>query len=233
MGQEENPTKKLNQVRGHRRRLRDRFLKSGRRALADYELLELLLTYVIPRRDTKPIAKALLKKYRSFNSVLDQPTDRSESIEGIGPQSSAFLALIRSCIERYLEHKVERTKSISSPEDVAHFVRIQLGSRQRECLMVLYLNDSNRLIHHTVVTEGTVNRTAFYPREIVQKALIHNATGLIIVHNHPSGDPIPSERDHGITKKLEKITKEFDIKVRDHLIVTPEKTFSLKTGKLL
>ena len=226
-------TQKKDHRHGHRSRLRERLLRAGRQAFADYELLELLLTYAIPRKDTKPIAKRLLKRFGSFAAVLDQPKERLQEVEGVGPQTSTFLFAIREFIVRYLEQEVEYAKSISSPEDIAEFVRIHLGATPRECLMILYLNDANRLSYHFTVTEGTVDRAPFYPREILKTAFLRDATGLIMVHNHPSGDPVPSENDHKITQRLEKLAAEFDIKVHDHLIVTPNKAFSLKTGKLL
>jgi DNA repair protein RadC len=221
------------QKEGHRKRLRDRFLKGGRGAFPDYELLELLLTYVIPRRDTKPIAKDLLRRYRSFNSVLNQPKDKLEEIERIGPQASIFLMVIRACIERYLEQRVERRKSISSPKDVLQFVRAQLAAKQRECLLALYLNDSNRVLHHSIITEGTVNRIPLYPREILRQGLACNATGLILVHNHPEGQPVPSDHDLEMTRKLEEIAAQIDIRLLDHLVVTGLEAYSIKTGKLL
>jgi DNA repair protein RadC len=218
---------------GHRERLRQRFLKGGRSALPDYELLELLLTYVIPRRDTKPIAKALLRRYRSFNSVLGQTKDRLEAVEGVGEQTSTFISVIHACIERHLEQKVERRRSISSPQEVMQFVRAQLGAKQRECLMALYLSDGKKLLHHGVITEGTVNRTPFYPREIIRQCLVHNATGVIIVHNHPEGEPVPSDQDIEMTKKLEQIATPLNIHILDHIIVTPLQAYSIKTGVLL
>lgn len=218
---------------GHRGRLRERLLKAGRQGFADYELLELLLTYAIPRRDTKPIAKSLLKQFGSFAAVFDQPRERLQEVEGVGPQTTTFLFVIREFMVRYLEQEVEYAKAISSPEDIAEFVRTHLGTAQRECLMILYLNDANRLAHHVIVSEGTVDRAPFYPREILKTAFLRDATGLIMVHNHPSGDPIPSENDHKITRQLEKLASEFNIKVHDHLLVTPHKAFSLKTGRLL
>lgn len=225
--------KKVKSHEGHRKRLRGRFLKGGRNALADYELLELLLTYVIPRADTKPIAKALLRKHRSLNSTFNQAADKLEEIEGIGPQASTFLLVIRACIERYLEQRVERRKSISSPKDVVQFVRAQLAAKQRECLMALYLSDSNRMLHHSIITEGTVNRTPLYPREILRQGLACNATGLILVHNHPQGEPVPSDHDFEMTRKLEEVAAQLDIRLLDHLIVTGLEAYSIKTGKLL
>ena len=226
-------TEKKDHRHGHRGRLRERLLKAGRKAFADYELLELLLTYAIPRKDTKPIAKRLLKQFGSFAAVFDQPRERLLEIEGVGPQTWAFLFAIREFMVRYLEQEVEYAKVISSPEDIAEFVRTHLGAIPRECLMILYLNDANRLKYHVTITEGTVDRAPFYPREILKTAFLRDATGLIMVHNHPSGDPVPSENDHKITLQLEKLTTEFNIKVHDHLIVTPHKAFSLKTGRLL
>ena len=134
---------------------------------------------------------------------------------------------------RYLEQEVQYAETISSPEDIAKFIRTHLGANQRENLMILCLNDANKLLHHINVIEGTVDRAPFYPREVIKAALIHNATALIVVHNHPSGDPVPSENDHKITKRLERLAQEFDMKVYDHLIVTPRKAFSMKTGALL
>lgn len=218
---------------GHRERLRQRLLKAGRQAFADYELLELLLTYAIPRKDTKPIAKRLLKQFGSFTAVLDQPKERLLEIDGVGQQTCTFLLVIREFMVRYLEQEVEYAKTISTPDDITDFVRAHLGSAPRECLMILYLNDANRLAYHNTITKGTVDRASFYPREILKTAFLRDATGLIMVHNHPSGDPIPSENDHKITQQLENLASEFNIKVHDHLIVTPHKAFSLKTGRLL
>ena len=218
---------------GHRSRLRERFKKAGRQAFADHELLELLLAYAIPRKDTKLLAKRLIEQFGSFASVIDQPRERLIEIDGIGDQASIFLSTVRASLTRYLEQKVEKTKTIAKPEDVAEFLRVQLGANQRECLMILCLNDANRLVHHDTIIEGTVNKAPFYPREIIKTALVHNATGLIMVHNHPSGDPTPSENDHRITGIMEELVKEFNITFHDHLIVTPRCAFSLKTGKLI
>jgi DNA repair protein RadC len=169
---------------GHRSRLRARLLKAGREALADYELLELLLAYAIPRKDTKALAKSLVERFGSFAAVLDQPRERLLEVKDVGPQTVTFLLAIRSAMARYFEQEVEQAETISSPEDVANFVRVHIGANQRECLMALCLNDANRLLHHVTVIEGTVDRAPFYPREILKAAILHNATGLIMVHRH-------------------------------------------------
>lgn len=218
---------------GHRNRLRERLIKASRQAFADHELLELLLTYAIPRKDTKGIAKKLIKRFGSFSAVFDQPPERLSEVEGMGPQAATFLLAIKAIMARYFEEGVEQTTKIAKPEDVAQFVRLQLGAEPRECLMVMCLNDKKRLLYHVTIIEGTVDRAPFYPREILKAALLRDATGIIMVHNHPSGDPAPSENDLRITQKLEALSREFDIKLYDHLIVTPRNAYSLKTGKLL
>lgn len=218
---------------GHRNRLRSRFLKTGRESLADYELLELLLTYAIPRKDTKGIAKDLLERFGSFASIFDQPLGRLQEVNGIGPYTATFFIAVKEFMVRYLEQEVEYTETISSPIDITKFIQCHIGSNPRENLMVLCLDDAKKLLHHECVIEGTVDKAPFYPREIMKKALIYNATSLILVHNHPSGDPIPSENDHIITEKLEQISSAFDIVLLDHLIVTPRKSFSIKTGILI
>jgi len=132
-----------------------------------------------------------------------------------------------------MEVQVENQRSISSPEDLFAFVRMHLGPRTVECIYALYLNQAQRIVHQTEVAAGTVNRTPFYPRELLKPALIYNATGMILVHNHPEGHPVPSDLDLEMTKKLEDLAALFDIKLLDHLIVTQEQAYSIKTGKLL
>ena len=218
---------------GHRERLRSRLLKTGRESLADYELLELLLAYPIPRKDTKLIAKNLLHRFGSFASIFDQSAERLQEIKGVGPFTATFFVAIKEFMVRYLEQEIEYSETISSPKDISKFIQSHIGSNPRENLMILCLDDAKQLVYHECVIEGTVDQAPFYPREIMKTALIYNATSLILVHNHPSGDPIPSEYDHSITQNLEKIALQLDIKLLDHLIVTPRSSFSLKTGALV
>ena len=196
-------------------------------------MLELLLTYSISRKDTKKRAKDLINKFGSFAAVFDQPRKRLLEIKGIGSETVTFLLAVRASMVRYFEQHAENADTISTPEDLDKFVKLHIGANQRECLLLLCLNDANKLVHHVIVIEGTVDRAPFYPREIMKSALDHNATKIILVHNHPSGEPTPSENDHRITAQLEKIVAEFSIKLLDHLIVTPRQAFSLKTGRLL
>lgn len=218
---------------GHRRRLRERFHKAGRKAFADYELIELLLTYPIPRVDTKPTAKALLKQFKTIFNVLQQPYESLLEIKGIGPEAATYIRVIQACLTRALEKTVEHRKVISGPEDIFAFVRMHLGPGTTECLFALYLDEIRHVVYHQEVARGTVDRLPIFPREVLKPALIHNATGIILVHNHPDGQPVPSENDLALTAKIEDLSSMFDIKLLDHLIVTKLQAYSIKTGKLM
>ena len=217
---------------GHRQRLRERFAKSGRSALADYELLELLLTYGIPRIDTKAIAKDLLQQFGTILGVLQQPEHLLLKVNGIGKQTVLFLKVIHGCLTRCMETELEEQPSISGPEDIFAFVRLHLGMRENEYVYALYLDNAHHIIHHCEVSAGTVDKSSLYPREVLKPALSYNATGVILVHNHPAGPPIPSEEDLTITRELEKVTALVGVKLIDHVIVTRTQAFSIKTGKL-
>jgi len=226
-------TKKFNGPAGHRKRLRERLSKNGSGALADYELLELLLTYSIPRIDTKPIAKSLLNQFGSIFGVFQQPRERLLEIEGVGPQTAILFRVVQACLARSMEKVVEQQQKITKPEDIFAFIRLHLGQQINECIFAFYLDDARRIVHQTEVSKGTVNRTPFYPREILKPALIYNATGLILAHNHPEGQPVPSEADLEMTKRLEAVAEPLGIKLLDHMIVTRLQAYSIKTGKLL
>ncbi|RJP80880.1 MAG: DNA repair protein RadC [Desulfobacteraceae bacterium] len=218
---------------GHRERLRKRFNKSGRNALADYELIELLLTYVMPRIDTKPFGKALLYQFETILSILQQPEENLMKVKGIGPQTAFFIKVVHACLTRCMESAVEIQTAITGPEDIFAFTRLHLGSQINECAYALYLDTANHIVHHSQVATGTVDRATIYPREVLKPALVNNATGLVLIHNHPSGQPIPSEKDLEITRMLEEVAAPLGIKLIDHMIVTRTQAYSLKTGKLL
>ena len=218
---------------GHRERLRQRFRAAGGVSLADHELLELLLTYAVPRKDTKPTAKALLKKHNSFSSVLEQPLSELENCDGVGPASGTLISLVRACINRYFECEKKSGTRISAPRDIAKLARTCIPATNRECLVLLCLDDDNRLGHSAVISEGTLNRLPVYPREIIKEALLHNASAIILVHSHPAATSAPSEADHRITARLDELLLELGIRFVDHLIVAPDSIFSLKTGELL
>lgn len=218
---------------GHRKRLRERFARSGRTGLADYELLELLLTYAIPRVDTKPMAKALLHQYGSILGVMQQPETHLLKVKGIGRQAVLFLKTIHGCLTRCMEIEIESRPVISGPEEIFAFVRLHLGVRETEYVYALYLDKARHIIHHCAVGEGTVDETGLYPREVLKPALVYNATGLVLVHNHPGGQPEPSEEDLEMTRGLEQLAAAMGIDLIDHLIVTRKQAYSIKTGILM
>ena len=227
------PVNKAEGPEGHRERLRERFQKAGRRGLADYELLELLLTYAVLRKNTKPMAKALLGRFETLLGVLQQPSRRLMEVLGIGQETALYLEVLHACLTRCTEAAVDDRAPVSGPEDIFTFIRLHLGPRTRECAYALYLDDARRICHHTEVAAGTVDRVPLYPREVLAPALIHGATGLILVHNHPEGRPVPSEQDLEMTRRVEAAAGSLGIELLDHLIVTRLQAYSVKTGKLL
>lgn len=213
---------------GHRSRLKERFRRSGRKALADYELIELMLGYAIPRKDTKPIAKSLLERFGTFQAILDAPYERLEEVEGVGMHASTLIALFRAVTSRYLEPSLETAPVISGPEDVADYTRSAIGGSPREQFMILCLNSAGRLIHSRVIAEGTVDAAHVYPREVLRSAMDCNATALILVHNHPSGTLAASEEDRLLTERLKEACSHAGISLHDHLIVTRSGVYSMR-----
>lgn len=238
----------------HRERLKKKYRSSGRKSLADYEMLEFLLTYAIPRKDVKSLAKALIKKFGTFKKVFDESTDNLESIKGMGEHSALLIKLVKDCMVQYLEPDMEEKVTLSSPEAVSSFLqkelnltdgtsyseeelhfylRAELGNEQREFFMILCLNSSNQLIHKQVLFAGTIDQAQVYPREILKIALLKNAAAIILVHNHPSGNSKPSDDDIILTKRLENISKEFGLRIHDHIVVSGNFAFSIKANRLL
>jgi DNA repair protein RadC len=217
----------------HRKRLREKFLKAGAEGLHDYELLELLLTFAIPRVDVKPPAKALVKRFGTLNAVLDATQSELESVRGMGPSSAVLIRLIKELFAAYLAERMEGKDVLSSPGAVVEFARVKLAGLPHEAFMVIYLNVKNRVIDHEVLQEGTVDRAIVYPREIIKAALTHKAAGLILSHNHPSGDPEPSQEDKHLTRAVIEAARTVEIRVLDHIIVGKNGYFSFQENRLL
>lgn len=213
---------------GHRKRLKDRFRGSGRKALADHELLELLLAYAVPRRDTKPLAKELLRRFGTFHAALDADPARLEEVRGIGSHASTLVALLRACMNRYLEPAVETRALISGPEDVTAYLRAEMGGEATERFLLVCLNASGRVIHTRTMTEGTVDAAHVYPREVLKEAIGCGASALILVHNHPSGTLTASEQDLRLTRTLTDLCAQVGISLHDHLIVTRSGAYSIR-----
>lgn len=205
---------------GHRQRLRERFCRSGLNGLQDYEAVELLLSYAIPRRDVKPLAKQLLRDFGSIEGIMDAPAHRLIDENGMGMNSALLIRLVREMCTQYLEQRVKRQDVLNAMEDTEDFVRMKLGGCQRETLMAIFLNSHHRIIGYEL-TPGTVDHAAVYVRELAKRAVIGNATGVILAHNHPSGICIPSQEDIQLTDLAGQALATFGITLFCHLIVTP------------
>lgn len=204
---------------GHRARLRQRFSEHGAVGLADYEILELLLFRSIPRADAKPIAKALMDHFGSFAEVLAAPVDRLVEIKGVGARIAADLKVVHAAGIRFASTELKARDSISDWDTLITYCRTAMALESREQFRVLFLDKRNGLLADEVMQQGTVDHTPAYPREIVRRALELGSTAIILVHNHPSGDPAPSPADIEMTVKIVDAAKSLGIIVHDHVIV--------------
>lgn len=218
---------------GHRQRLRDRFMESGANALADYELMELVLFRAIPRRDVKPLAKALIKRFGSFAETAAARPERLREIEGLGEAAIVEIKLAEAVATRLARGKIEARQTLSSFIDVLDYCRTAMAYAEREEFRVLFLDKRNALIADEVQGVGTIDHTPVYPREIIRRALELGASALILAHNHPSGDPTPSAADIRMTKDIVAIAEPFGIAVHDHLIVGKHGQTSFRGQKLI
>ena len=218
---------------GHRARLRERFRKGGGEPLEDYELLELLLFRSIPRQDTKPIAKGLIRAFGSFAEVLGAPADRLQCVPGVGPNVAQDLKLIEAAGRRLARGAIGKREVLSSWTAVLEYCRTAMAFATVEQFRILFLDRRNALIADEVQQSGTVDHTPVYPREVVKRALELSATAVILVHNHPSGDPAPSRADIEMTRQIVEVAKPFGISVHDHIIVGREGHASFKGLRLI
>jgi DNA repair protein RadC len=213
---------------GHRRRLLDRFTSTGLAGFHDYEIIELLLTFAIPRKDTKSIAKDLIARYKTVSAILNAPADSLEQFSGIGPIASRFLALFKEVMAYCLSEKYERQSAISRRRDVEEYLRFHFGMRKDEFVAVLFLDNSNRVLATEEIVEGTVNQCVVYPRVIMEKAIRHGAAAMIMAHNHPGGSVHASESDWKITERLHAAGKLLEITLLDHIIIAHDTVVSLR-----
>jgi DNA repair protein RadC len=218
---------------GHRQRLRDRFRKGGAEALPDYELLELVLFRAIPRRDTKDLAKRLIARFGSFAEVVNAPETRLKEVDGAGEAVITELKLLRAAALRLMKSEITAGPLLSSWALVLDYLKAAQGYEQREQFRILFLDKRNRLIADEVQGQGTVDHTPVYVREVVKRALELASTAIILVHNHPSGDPAPSRADIDMTKQIVDAGRPLGVTVHDHIIVGKAGHASLKALKLL
>ncbi|RMF10830.1 MAG: JAB domain-containing protein [Alphaproteobacteria bacterium] len=218
---------------GHRQRLKERFLRKGPDALSDYELLELLLCLAIPRRDVKPIAKALMKRFGGFAGVVAAAPDQLKEIDGVGDGAVVALKVARASAQALLKEEILEQPVLSSWNAVIGYCRAMLAHEAQEQFHVLFLDRKNRLIADEMQQKGTVDHTPVYPREVIKRALDLSATAIILVHNHPSGDPSPSRADIEMTNEVRDAAAKLGIVVHDHVIIGKKGHASFKSLGLL
>jgi len=206
-------------VKGHRERLRQRFYTSGLDGFHDYEVVELMLSYVIPRVDVKPIAKRLLEDFETLAGVFDASHRELEQVQGMGHKSASFLALIRQVEVRYLASALPHKNVFNQPDKVKAHLRFLLQGRGMECFGAIFTDQQHRHLTTEILFEGTVDRAAVYPRNLIKRALILDAKGLIVFHNHPGGTAQASSADIALTQKLHSACEPLEIKVLDHFLV--------------
>jgi DNA repair protein RadC len=213
---------------GHRQRLRQRFLTGGRAALADYELLELILGMAIPRGDVKPLAKTLLQRFGRFADVLRASHADLAAVKGIGDATAAALKTIEAAALHLMEQDLKAQPVLRNWQTVVDYCRAQMGHAKVEQFRLLFLDSRNAVMHDEVQQTGTINQTAIYPREVVKRALEVGAAAVIMVHNHPSGDPTPSKADIDMTRHVASALKVVGIALHDHIIISRAEHASLK-----
>jgi len=218
---------------GHRQRLKDRFLAGGRPAIADYELLELVLFNAIPQRDTKELAKTLLKRFGSFAAVISAPEPRLREIKGVKDAVITQFRLIQAAAIELKRSEIMEQPVLSSWTAVIDYCHAMMAHETREQFRILFLDKKNRLIADEVQGKGTVDHTPVYVREVVKRGLELSASALILVHNHPSGDPTPSRPDIEMTKQIMDAAKPLGLVVHDHIIVGKQGHVSFKSLRLI
>jgi len=219
---------------GHRERARERFRAIGGDALQDYELLELLLHAIIPHRDTKPLAKELIARFGSFSGVLGAAPQRLAEVKGLGETTITHLKVMQSAAQRYGRDRISKDQPVlGSWQALIDYCHAQMAYESIEQFRILFLDKKNRLIADEVQQVGTVDHTPVYPREVIKRSLELSATALILVHNHPSGDPAPSSADVQMTRAIVDVARPLGITVHDHLIIGSSGHTSMKALKLM
>ncbi len=213
---------------GHRERLRERFRKAGVEGFHDYEVLELLLTYALPRRDVKPLSKMLIQRFGGLRGVFDADFDELCSVPGVGDYTATLIKLLKETASCYLKERMLGKDVIRSPRDVIDYLNLSLSGEKVEKFLAIYLNSRNEVLGVEVLHEGTLHQTVVYPRKVIERAFKHNARSVIFVHNHPSGDPAPSKNDRELTDELRRAARAVDIIVHDHLIIGRNSHFSAR-----
>jgi DNA repair protein RadC len=214
--------------KGHRERLRQRFAANGFEGFHDYEVVELLLTYAIPRADVKPVAKRLLRVFGTLAGVFDAPVSELVQIDGVGEKAAVFLSLVRNVEMRYLASDLPGKSVFDRPDKVKAHLRLLVQGRGMECFGAVFTDQQHRHLATQIMFEGTVDRAAVYPRNLIKRALELDAKGLILFHNHPGGTPRPSREDVQLTRQIEQAGEPLDIQVLDHFLIAGREVLSFK-----
>lgn len=217
---------------GHRKRLQERFQKSAAQGMHQYEVLELLLTYAIPRKDVKPVAKALMKRFGSISGILDARLEDLHTVQGIGTTSTTLMKLVKEMIGMYFQDRMAKSDFLSSPQAVINFARARISGNSYESFMAVYLNVKNVPVAHEILHEGTLDHAVVYPRRVIESAISHRAASVIFIHNHPSGQCEPSSQDRELTRTLAKATSAVEIRLLDHIIIGKGGYFSFAEKNL-
>lgn len=220
-----------NNREGHRKRLQERYLSCGYKSLADYEIIEFLLFPIIPRRDTKALAKELLEKFSTIEGIFEADPKELKKVKGLGDVSTTYLKFIGDLFSYYYEDKVLNDKennriSIRSKNQLLNYLRKNIGISKIEEFKVIFLNSNNEVLGVETMFQGTIDKSAVYPRKILERVMFYNARSIIFAHNHPSGNTSPSSKDIEITKMMKEFFKMVDVSVLDHIIISRDSYFS-------
>ena len=213
---------------GHRQRIKDKYVKHGLSAMEDYEALELLLFHANPRQDVRPVAKELIKRFGGLKGVMEAEFDELTKVTGIGPGAVILIKLVKDFAIRYLDQVAKKKPHIGSTPELVHYCKAYFGGLKEEHFRVIYLDNRHHIIEVETLQEGTVNQTAVYPRKVLERALKHKASGIILVHNHPSGYAKPSLDDIRLTRTIAETAKQLGIEVHDHLIMGGDTWYSFR-----
>lgn len=210
---------------GHRQRVVQKFMQYGGEVFADYELLELLLMQIIPRKDVKPLAKELLNRFGSLSAIVRAEPEHLKQIKGIGDKTIAFFKMLLFVCQRLSKEKINNQPILSDWNAILDYAQLLYAGETVEKLRILFLNQKLQLMHTEIHQTGTVNHVPIYPREILKRALNLNATAIVLLHNHPSGNPNPSKDDITATLEIEKLLNTIPIRLLDHLIIGQNRQF--------
>jgi DNA repair protein RadC len=218
---------------GHRKRLREKFLRSGLAGFNDYEIVELLLSLGKPRTDLKPQAKEALRRFKNLRGVLDATPEQLQEIKGIGPHTIFGLKFMQAVAEEYLKAKSQEMPLTNSSEAIYNYFYASMRGLKKEILKAVYLNNQNQILSYQDISEGTVDSNVVYPREIIEGAIKNHAAALVIVHNHPSGNPQPSESDKALTRNMVIAADVTQIRLLDHIIIGDNRFYSFAGSGLI